>query len=198
MNALLALILAIPLSSFAQGEPNIPPANTTLRTIPSPFRGSFEVVPKIECQLARGSGVRISDDVVITARHVVEAHAPCGIEGIPAEVAYHEPGKDFTALKVPLGFGYRATYSCEGVHAGQQYLAFGYANGGKPNVEPLLGTNQTSDGLTMLIGKVYKGMSGGAVETPEGAVVAIINMTHKEADWAYVLPLSATYLCRGQ
>ena len=167
-------------------------------TIPSPFRASFEVVPKVECVNARGSGVRVSDDVVITARHVVEQRGPCGIEGVPAQIAYHEPGKDFTALRVPLGYGYRAIISCDGIRPGETYYALGYANGGKPNVEPLIGTNQRDGNMMMLRGKVYKGMSGGGIFTSEGAFVAIINMLHREADWAYVQPLSETYLCRGE
>ena len=180
--------------------PTLPPQTTISDlTAPSPFRGSFEVVPKVECGMSRGSGVRISDDIVITAAHVA-TNGLCGIDGIPMALAYRPLGLDFVALRGALGPGYRAIVSCEGILPGERYQAFGYALGGKPNVEPLLGTNQRGpDKTAMLRGKVYRGMSGGAVfNEGTGAVVAITVMLHKEADWAYVVPLSETYLCEGR
>ena len=173
------------------------PTTTQSIAIPSPYRGSFEVVPKLECAGGRGSGVRISDDIVITAAHVA-TNGPCGIDGVPIGVAYHQPNRDFTAMRANLGPGLRAIYSCEGINAGQSYLAFGYANGGKANIEPLIGTNRKIEGgQTVMRGKVYGGMSGGALFTTEGVVVAIITMRHLEKDWGYVLPLSETYLCKS-
>lgn len=190
-----ALRALLALASLGAALPT-PPANTLERTVPSPFRGSFEVIPKIMCAKGAGSGVRISDDVVITAAHVASIGG-CSIDGITATTVYTQAGRDFAAMRVPLGLGYRATYSCEGIIAGERYQAFGYAQGGKANVEPLLGTNQRyKDGSVMLRGKVYKGMSGGGVFNSEGAVVAITVMTHREADWAFVLELKGTYLCQ--
>jgi hypothetical protein len=189
-----ATLGAVALGSLSLGAA---PLNTIDRTVPSPFRGSFEVVPQIMCAKGSGSGVRISDDVIITAAHVATLGG-CSIDGQPAALAYQQPGRDFAAMTAPLGAGYRATYSCEGIKAGERYMAFGYANGGKPNVEPLLGTNYNAgNGAVMLRGKVYHGMSGGAVFNSEGAFVAITVMTHKEADWAYVVPLTESYLCQA-
>jgi hypothetical protein len=190
-----AALLALVATPVQTGSPT--PGTTYDLTLPSPYRGSFETVPQIQCVQSRGSGVRISDDIVITARHVVEQRGPCGIDGIPTEIVYNEPGADFTALRVKLGGGFRAIVSCEGIVAGERYFAYGYAMGGKPNVEPLIGTNYQNDGTTKLRGRVYKGMSGGMVANSEGAFVAITVMLNTDTDWAYVIPLKQTYLCRG-
>jgi hypothetical protein len=194
---ILGTLGALALGSLSLGAAVPPPANTIDRTVPSPFRGSFEVVPQIMCGNGSGSGVRISDDVIITAAHVA-SKGGCSIDGHPATIAFNQPHRDFTAMTARLGNGYRATYSCEGIKPGERYQAFGYALGGKPNVEPLLGTNfKHRDGTVMLRGKVYPGMSGGAVFNSEGAFVAITVMTHREADWAYVIPLTESYLCQS-
>jgi hypothetical protein len=198
MKSLLAGALALAMPCAASNAPAPPPETTNELALPSPFRGSFEVVPKIECVASRGSGVRISDDIVITAAHVVVEKGPCGIDGKPTEIVYNEPGQDFTAIRVNLGRGLRAIVSCEGIIAGQRYYAYGYAFGGKPNVEPLIGTNyKHKDGTVKLRGRVFKGMSGGMVANEEGAFVAITVMLNEEVDWAYVVPLSETYLCAG-
>lgn len=195
----LAALSCFLLASASPAPVADPPSTTNDLTLPSPYRGSFEVVPQIECVASRGSGVRISDDIVITATHVVHERGPCGIAGVPTEIAYNEAGKDFTALRVPLGRGFRAIVSCEGIVAGERYYAFGYAHGGKANVEPLIGTNfKHKNGQVKLRGRVYKGMSGGAIFTSEGQFVAITVALNTEADWAYVVPLTGTYLCRGE
>ena len=192
MKALLGLALAS--APLAANAPAVP--TTTDRSMPSPFRASFETVPMVECANSRGSGVRISDDIVITATHVINDSAPCGVEGRPAAIAFNQPDVDFTALRVGLGQGFRAIVSCDGIKAGQSYLALGYAFGGAANVEPLVGTNRTfNDGSVQMRGRVYRGMSGGGVFTGEGQLVAITVRLNTEADWAYVVPLTSTYLC---
>ena len=199
INLLKAGALALVLPCVASNSQPVPPTTTTTElALPSPFRGSFEVVPQIECVASRGSGVRISDDIVITAAHVVVNKGPCGIDGKPTEIVYVDPKQDFAALRVNMGQGFRAIVSCEGIIAGERYYAYGYAFGGKANVEPLIGTNfKHKDGTAKLRGRVYKGMSGGEVTNGEGAFVAITVMLNLEVDWAYVVPLSDTYLCQN-
>jgi hypothetical protein len=192
-----AKVCALALASLSL-SPAIPQAGMINDiTLPSPFRASFEVVPFVACSTGTGSGVRISDDIVVTATHVASL-APCSVDGHQMAVVHNEQGIDFSAMQGRLGIGYRATVSCEGIVAGERYMALGYANGGKANMEPLLGTNQRGPNHTAMVrGRVYHGMSGGAVMTSDGAVVAITVMMHKQTDWAYVVPLSETYLCRA-
>lgn len=205
LNLLKAGALALAMPCLASNtQPPVVPSTTLEITLPDPYRGSFEAVPQIECTQGRGTGVRsgtgvrISDDIVITAAHVVHGNGLCSIDGKPAEPIYDEPGRDFSALRVKLGHGYRANVSCEGIIAGERYYAYGYAHGGKPNVEPLIGTNYKNkkSGAVRLIGRVFPGMSGGKVANRDGAFVAITVMFNTDVDWAYVIPLTETYLCR--
>lgn len=174
----------------------VAPVMRTDITEPNPFRGTFATVPKIECAGTVGSGVRISDDLILTARHVA-ADGPCGIDGKPAEVVHHaEDGIDFSVIRVALGRGVREIISCEGVRPGERYFAYGYAFGRDANVEPLIATNlKLSKGRVALRGRVFPGMSGGAVRNSEGATVAIAVQYNPDVDAANVVDLRNTYLC---
>jgi S1-C subfamily serine protease len=169
--------------------------------VPSPYSASFETVPQFICTDHKaahlGSGFRISDDIIVTATHVTAA-STCQAYGKDVTVVRNEPGHDVTFVRAKLDDGFRAVVSCEGIREGERYLALGYADGGAPNAEPLIGTRDKDGNLTTMTGHVYPGMSGGAVLNERGAVVAVINaMNRKGRALAYVTPLSQTYLCKG-
>jgi hypothetical protein len=188
--------LAVAAAPFllSAAEPTIPML-TYDRVAPSPFRGSFEVVPLVKCTDSLGSAVRISDDVVISAAHVTDGE-DCEIDGEPMQVVYTALGVDFTAARVKMAEGYVAIVSCEGIIPGERYYAFGHALGGKPNVEPLIGTNKKyENGGTSLRGRVFPGMSGGMVANAEGAFVAITIQYNDTVDESVVVSLKDTKLC---
>lgn len=163
------------------------------KTIPTPFPYTFSVVPLVGCLNGSGSGVRVSDDIVITAKHVSD-NLQCRIGFVPLAVV-HEGPKDFAALRGELPNGFRATVNCDGIETGKTYFAVGYAFGEEQVMQPLLGTNQYDEGYRRMRGRVFPGMSGGPVVNSDGAVVAITVRYHKMADWAWVYELKDTYLC---
>lgn len=163
---------------------------------PSPFRYNFITAPKIECATSRGTGVRISVDTVITAAHVISGRGPCGVDGTAMEMTHQANGIDFAAMKGDLGGGLYATVSCEGIRAGERYLAMGYPFGETPNVEILVGTTRRHSGARVnMLGRVYPGMSGGPVINDDGAVVAITVQYNPQANASNVVELRGTYLC---
>jgi hypothetical protein len=173
-------------------------------SFPSPYTASFAPIPRLDCGTGSGTGVRIDDSTIITATHVpVNGHPgpdygkyrTCRAFGIETTLIYRASAHDFAVLRAPLAPGFYAIISCDGITPGEGYLALGYADGGAPDVEPLVGTRERSAGLQMLRGNIYPGMSGGAVINKAGAVVAIINAKNKTHPYAWATPLSETYLC---
>lgn len=177
-------------------NPNRPPLETAnTQTLASPFTASFVTVPRLDCGGSRGSGVRLSDNLIITAAHVTD-ESQCSAYGAPLRVARVELNRDVSFAEGNLGEGFRALYSCEGIKAGQTYIAMGYAFGEAPNVELLVGTGDRRDlGRVLLKGRVYKGMSGGGIFTEAGVLVAIINALSRDVSYTWVTPLTETYLC---
>ena len=171
-------------------------------TVPSPYGASFETVPQIMCvagdgAMSSGSGIRLNDNTILTAAHVPSGKR-CMVGGVRLDNTRFEPGQDIAFVTGSLGGGLRAVISCEGVVEGRRYLALGYADGGAPDVETLTGTDQKNGQLTIMIGHVYHGMSGGAVLNERGAVVAVINAMQSEGrPMSFVTPLTQTYLCKG-
>jgi len=184
--ALAGLLLAAVLA------PVSPAANLA---IPSPFSASFHYVPRVDCGKTRGSAVRISDDVLITATHVIDG-GPCSAFGKPLTIAYKDPNLDFAAVTAPLGYGYRAIISCDGIQEGRRYIAMGYPDGEYAAFEPLVGTGDYTSGYAILKGRIFHGMSGGAVADEMGAIVAINNAMPKNGKpLVFVTALKDTYLC---
>lgn len=171
-------------------------------SIPSPYGASFDTVPQLICNNdgkgTLGSGVRIGDDLIVTAAHV-GSRTTCRAYGALLNNTRFEPGQDVVFVTGAFRTGYRAIVSCEGIREGERYLALGYADGGSPDVETLIGTRDTDGHLTIMRGHVYHGMSGGAILNQQGAVVAIINAMQREGKpFAFVTPLTQTYLCKGK
>jgi S1-C subfamily serine protease len=170
--------------------------------IPSPYAASFETVPQIECFGPKGnrwsgSGVRINDNTILTAAHVPSGGL-CEAHDTTLHNTRFEPGQDVAFETGDLKDGFRAIVSCEGIKEGERYLAMGYADGGAPDVEPLIGTDTRDGQLTIMRGHVYHGMSGGAVLNDSGEVVAVINaMQAQGMPLAFVTPLTQTYLCKS-
>lgn len=165
-------------------------------TIPAPVSFTFAVNPLVACMGQFGSGVRIDDDTVITARHVVTRG--CSVEGVPAEIAFVDPVHDFAVLKGDFRPGLRATISCDGFKPGQQYLALGYPNR-TPVIEMLTATTQRGgkDKARILKGFGYPGMSGGGnYRLADGAVVGLtIRRDARGFAGVASVDLADTYLC---
>jgi hypothetical protein len=181
------------------------------RTEPTPFLGTLSVVPRLMCRLpgsftssSSGSGVRISDNIVITARHVIQDHntgqyRECEIAGRPVKLRWVHPHADLVAVEVELGIGYRAPYSCEGIKPGRRYMAIGHSSIADGAVFMMLtGTNVPLDkwGRAQLNGTAFPGMSGGEiVDMESGSFVAITVAKDVDKPWVWAVPLTNTYLC---
>ena len=188
----LAIAGVAPLLASATVNPVV---TSTSLTVPSPFGASFFTVPRLDCGPTRGSGVRVSDDIIITAAHVIDA-AACMAYGLPTTLAYQSKHLDFAAVRMEApSEGVRAVISCDGIVEGQVYSAMGYPNGEAPDVELLIGTAKRNRGQVTLIGRAYHGMSGGAIVDSNSRVVAILNAINPDYSYTFVTPLSDTYLC---
>lgn len=185
-----ALFAMLGLLSLGAAEPT---------TVASPFIANFAIVPRITCDKVIGSGVRISDTVVITAAHVTNERAPCSIGGTPMTQIRVEPNRDVAFIEGNMTGGFRAIYSCDGIREGARYLVMGYAFGTFPNVEPMIGIgDMNSRGQALLKGRNYHGMSGGGIfEEGTGRLVAVNNALASDVNYTWVTPLSETYLCKG-
>lgn len=162
---------------------------------PSPFRYSFAVIPQLECASGKGTGIQLDGDRILTAAHVA-TRGPCGVNGVPVTTEFVSPDRDIAVVKGANPYGVRAILSCDGIAPGERYLAAGYALGGPPNIEPLVGTTQRQGDAVVMRGRVYPGMSGGPVIDSDGRVVGVIVRYFKQVDFAAVIPISETYLCR--
>jgi len=192
-NALLAL------AGLSLAVPAVPQD-----AFPSPFELSFATVPRLDCGEARGSGVRLSDTLVITAAHVMfdekdNSTRQCKAFGQPMTNVVRLPGLDVATGQAAMEDGFRAIVSCDGIQEGRVYMAMGYPDGDAPDVQMLIGTNRkAAPHQAILKGRVYHGMSGGAViEQSTGRVVAIINALNPDYPLTFVTPLSETYLCKS-
>lgn len=188
--------IALALSSAASPQrPVLDVAET--KTLPSPFGASFAVVPRIDCETVRGSGVRLSDNLVITAAHVSNKGEKCSAFGAPMRQIRVESNRDVAFLEGDMGEGFRAIYSCAGIREGERYLVMGYPFGQSPDVEMMTGTSKRMNGGYVLMkGRTYHGVSGGGVfEESTGALVAVVNALAKDVNYTWVTPLSETYLC---
>jgi hypothetical protein len=179
-----------------------PSAADPATVIVSPYSASFDAVPQLICMggghVTAGSGIRINGNTILTAAHVPSGKT-CIAWGERLSNTRFEPGQDVAFVTSDnLKNGLRMVVSCAGIKEGERYLAMGYADGGAADVEPLIGTSDTSGELTIMRGHVYHGMSGGAVLNEAGALVAIVNAMQSEGKpLAFVTPLTQTYLCKG-
>lgn len=169
--------------------------------VPTPFFIATAAIPQIFCAKPEGggwtgTGVRIADETIVSARHVTNGEAICSADRKYLLKAVHFDG-DFAANTGTLAEGLRMIVSCAGIKEGQDYLGLGYAFGGALVAEKLIGTSFRRGEFVRMKGRVYSGMSGGPVVDSEGRIVAIINQKAEEFSHANVHPLSETYLCGG-
>ena len=165
-------------------------------TVPAPVSFTFGVNPIVDCFGKYGSGVRISDNEIITAAHVIGSS--CQVEGVPAQVVYVDDKLDFAVLRGEFNPGLRATISCDGFRPGQRYLALGHPNR-TPVIEILTATNQTADDdARILNGSAYPGMSGGGnYRESDGALVGLtVRRDARGFRGVASVDLRDTYICK--
>lgn len=182
-----------------------PPASNYALTVPNPYTLSSTTIRRLTCRSPGeggwGSSIRISDDLLLTARHVAQAKngtwRGCELNGEIGKQIYVELNQDFVVLRMKMGQGYRAVISCDDIQEGARYYAVGYVDG-EIVIEPLIGTADVIQGEAILLGKVYGGMSGGAVIDVLGRTVAMtVARDEKGRPYVYALPLKNTYLCKA-
>jgi S1-C subfamily serine protease len=174
------------------------PANEAL---PSPFFLELDLIERITCGNAMGSGVRIDGDLVLTADHVV-AGRTCTIDNVPVELVHEDGERDIAIIRTASISPSRMPLSCAGFVTGRMYLAVGYARGEHLVVQRLQGTGGTETrdgrflGLSELRGLIFPGMSGGAIVDETGQLVGIVNAGNA-AGLSLSRGLGDTFLCGG-
>lgn len=173
-HLLLVAAAALCLSSSAQAKP---------------YSFDPDTIVQVVCADGTGTAVKIGDDEYVTAAHVA-VNVGCKVGDTPiSNIRYGE--KDVAVFTGPKS-SKKIKYRCSGFHAGETYIALGYAYV-KPDLtyEPLIAADLELDGYQSFVGEIIPGQSGGAVIDRQGRVVGIVNMR-----WpARSLALRNTPLC---
>jgi hypothetical protein len=186
---------------------------SAIERVPASFELKPAAIPRIVCVMPpdkdgvvwfhEGTGAWIGKDMAITADHVVAHAQACSIEGQKVTRMVEDGGLDYAVLIAYNQSGVVAQISCDGIIAGKQYRAVGYAAGetytrtaiwiglaGKVD-DPTFQYN----GLSRFDGLGMEGMSGGPItEADTGKIAAIVNAGNEHPphdSWA----LADTYLC---
>lgn len=188
LGSLLALIASImlPVSAYAEA-------------VPSPFFIELANIEKVSCIRAKGSGVRIDADLVLTAAHVVSPGG-CSVDGQPANIVHFDGARDLAVLQTAEPAGSRSMLACKPFARGGAYFAIGYASGEHLIVQRLSGEGRYRRsgefrGLALLKGLIFPGMSGGAVIDGNGLVVGLVTAGNPYG-LAMSRELTGTYLCK--
>lgn len=166
--------------------------------LPSPFLINLGDIDLIECTTKRGTGVRIDEDLLLTAAHVVSEDT-CSVRGAPVELIYFNGDKDVAVVRTKGLNPSRMTYTCSGFKRGETYFAVGWAGGTDLVVNRVRATGlnrQSGDfkGLAVLRGLTFHGMSGGAVVNQDGELVGLVNAGNSSG-LSLSRPLTDLYLC---
>lgn len=179
----------------------IPPITDTI---------NLSSIQKLTCDTGTGTGEIVSSDFVVTAYHVVGQSKTCLIGDRPFEVVYRSEELDFAVLDYsPREHDQRIPINCDGFVTGQKYYMVGWARGYRYTLN--IGTatatyvngkdfrsGQPFTDIRELDGRVYPGMSGGAVLDQRGYLVGIVNATSTvpgKAPTMLARELRQTYMC---
>lgn len=173
-------------------------------------RITSNMVPKILCSKAVGSGIRTANRQVITADHVIrDGGCSVMVEGQPRpslRVTKSDAELDFAELNTIDRLNNRTLQmDCGGIQTGETYWLAGYPSGGSLEINEAQATAEYVHGKTSTVtvkalrvmnGRARQGMSGGPVITREGKVVAIINATDaNNRTVSFVRELKHTWMC---
>lgn len=217
LSAVLALLSGGCTVERAAGSTTPPPApaiissaldavDAQLPTTTSAYFINLNSVPFIDCGEFTGSGSVIGRDTVITASHVVGKATECRIMGIPAAVTENRTDRDYAILTIrTTSSAQRFPIDCGGFVRGRTYYAVGYAGGRTFAVTKLIAGlkeaidyNGTVISVRDLLGRSYRGMSGGPVIDSEGNQVGtLISISLAGPDTTHSLELKDTSVCQG-
>lgn len=196
---LIAAIFALPSSSILTAD-----LSPTKKTPPTPYFIDNNIITRVVCGNAIGTGFYVEANLIATAYHVV-SHGACESDGVPATVVHvGQNGQDFALIRVSRQSDMRAIINCGGLKEDGHYFATGFAEGAEHSVtQRLLGSGSRNEekgsfsGLTIFRGSITQGQSGGPINDEDGAVVAIINAnTDDGVTISEGLSLSETILCK--
>lgn len=199
------IIAAIALLSLsASAASSVPPVVDVDDAKPSGYFIPLNLVVQIRCGDFVGTGSRINSRTIITATHVIRPGG-CSVGGNPVTAVFEQPGQDFAVVRTEAPADDRIVTSCAGYADGGEYFAVGYAFGKDFVVQRLAGSKSRVrgdgkfNGLTLLRGNTYPGMSGGPIVNDRGEIVGIVNAGPRSG---YSVTLSRaladTYLCAGK
>lgn len=168
---------------------------------------NLDSILRVDCANKRGTAEVIAPNMVLTAEHVIGKNLSCQVGGKPAIIIHRDRELDIAVLAVDTSDLKPFQIDCGGFREGTEYLAVGYAEGTTFGFNKIIATGKrrevtdTEDYQKFILGeldgKIYQGMSGGPIISPEGKLVGIINMTSTKGPVkAYSRPISDMYLCR--
>lgn len=170
MISMFSVFLSLILTACCQQRTTTPPSNDLGKSVAILHMDPYQ-----------GSSFAVSGNILLTAAHVLPD--PIGSKGVAeycdgrviiVEGAQLAPGLDVARLSALNGPLTVLSMRHEPVTPGEQVFMSGYAFG--LDLITTSGTVQcrTSEGMWMVEGSVYPGMSGGPVQDVDGKVVGVI------------------------
>lgn len=218
MNKLWSIICSLTVLCAALSTCTLPTAKSaspsglqsTAEDHSTPFPiGNFAPVRKIACTKGNGTGFMISDDIMITAQHVIQGSSEChdAYTNEPLTPIYQSYEEDFAVLRVPPMEKpkKKLKITCAGFTPGKVYYSIGFV--GDLIVTRVRATDQIDSAkdyrtgtpfrqVRVLNGLVIPGMSGGPIIDPHGRVVGINNATRNKGEQALSREMKDTYFCQ--
>lgn len=168
MKKLLAIILLVASTAFAQSPPTIAKARQSLVTLSmnEPENGMVQ----INC-----TGFQIGINQVLTVAHCVPENGEIWLNGKKARVAKRNGHMVLLNVELPPVV---LTIRKGAILVGEDVAAIGYAYGAVPDGVLKRSVARLDDNQVFLDGPVIGGMSGGPIVGVDGAVVGITQATN--------------------
>lgn len=161
------------------------------------FQHNEAAIVQVHCRYAMGTAFKVGPTFYITALHVVEG-GTCSVDGQLVTINTMDVENDFATFTGPPSDAILKV-NCKGFRPGEEYIARGFAFGGRANfLQPLTATSARyrHNGhvlpFTVFVGDIFKGMSGGPTIDDKGRAVGV----NSKLNPSMATPLSMTGLCK--